>query len=127
RTDSAESPSAYFTSLVLPELENSFEIELFDSEEREVLGRRTKHFLKAAAIHAVSPFDLFFYQLENAKEAHFVRFHLGLQPGVVLFHDLFLSDEGPEPLLESHWRAVLAKYRGHTASWAERGSKPPPP
>lgn len=127
RMDSPESPSAYFTALTLPNLTERFDVELFDTEEREFLGRRTRHFLKAAASHAENPFDIFFYQLENAKEAHFVRFHLGLQPGVVMFHDLFLSDEGPEPLLESHWRAFVARYEEAARGWPERGSKPPAP
>jgi hypothetical protein len=44
-------------------------------------------------------------------------------PGVVWFHDYFLSDFGPEPILNSAWRETVAKFKDCTRVWSPHEQK----
>ena len=115
-----QSLSAYASSLLLPLLIERFDIELFSSSEGSFSGLPVSNFLTAFLRHIDKPFDVFFYQFEDRKESNFVRSHLGLMPGVVWFHDFFLTSDGPEPLLNSPWEDVVRKYNESSLPWPDR-------
>jgi len=101
------SRAAYFSDVLLPLLRPSFEIELFHNSAKEYRDFPTFHYLRALERHAVKPFDIFFYQIEDRRESSFARMHLGLMPGIVLFHDFFFTERGAESLIESSWEGVV--------------------
>ncbi len=103
--------SHYYTELLVPRMSKQFNIIQYGT------GEDTKNFLSAFIDHEKEPFDLFFYQFENYKNSNFVRAHLGLIPGVVLIHDFFLTDDGPEPLLNSSWSDTLEIFLGRKNSF----------
>ncbi|NLF26160.1 MAG: glycosyltransferase family 4 protein [Deltaproteobacteria bacterium] len=113
--------SAYVSTLLLPLLSQSFEIELFCDSFGRYQEFPTHHYLTAYKRHAECPFDLFFYQLEDCKCADFVRIHLGLIPGIVWFHDFALRTDGPEQILGSPWQETVAKFE----AISKPDSKPP--
>ena len=117
------SVSAYTSDCLLPHLRERFEIELFHPSFSRYHDWPTRHYLEAASRHADLPFDVFFYQLEDSPEAAFTRIHVGLLPGVVLFHDLMFSSHGPEPILNSPWRETLKKFQDPGHPWPARGSE----
>lgn len=123
RSSAGESLSAYFTDCVLPFLQERFEIEVFHNSFEKYKGLPTFHYLQAAPRHAAYPYDIFFYQVEDKKENDFIRTHLGLIPGVVLFHDFVLSTDGPEPILNSPWQATLKKFQNLDLTWTDRGAQ----
>ncbi len=122
-----ESPSvsAYLTDQLVPLLSDEIEIELFHDKFWESALAPTYHFLTAARRHDANPFDLFFYQFEDREESFFVRSHIGLKPGMVLFHTLLSKSEGPEPFHYSPWESVVKKFRAEAESWPVRNSFPP--
>jgi glycosyltransferase involved in cell wall biosynthesis len=61
----------------------------------------TRHFLSAFREHAKNPFDLFFYQVEDRTSSYFSRMHLGLIPGITLFHQFLFTTRGPIALASS--------------------------
>ena len=113
-------PSAYFTDRLLPTLNGLFDIDLFHDGFAGHPACPTYHYLTAVSRHRAEPYDIFFYQLENSRESYFSRIHLGLVPGVVLFHDLLFSDDGPEPILNSPWSAVADKFHHRDLGWPDR-------
>jgi glycosyltransferase involved in cell wall biosynthesis len=113
------SVAAYCSDEFLPLLGGRFEIEPFHAGfECSRYGAR--HFLTAYKRHSERPFDLFFYQIEDVKACDFVRIHMGLMPGVVLFHDLIFRSDGPEPILNSPWQETLSKYHTPERPWPAR-------
>lgn len=118
-----ESAAGYFSEAILPLIRDQVELELFHNSFESYQDYPTFHFLNAYQRHEKNPFDVFFYQLEDRSEANFVRLHLGLIPGVVLFHDFMYTSFGPEPILNSPWQTTLAKYRDPTANWVARGAE----
>ena len=117
------SACAYFSDEVLPHLAARFDIELFHAEFLEYRDLPTFHYLKAFERHKLNPFNLFLYQLEDSTDAHFVRAHLGLIPGAILFHDLLLYNHGPDPLRSSNWRSVVERFVGFSGGWPHPGKK----
>ncbi len=114
------SVSAYVSDELLPLLREQFEIELFHSQTGSYLDFTTHHYLTALRRHREAPFDLFFYQLEDLKSSYFSRMHLGLYPGIVLFHDFLLTDDGPEPILNSSWSKMVQKFHDQGCPWPSR-------
>ena len=116
----SESVSAYFSDQVLPLLKDQFEIELYHDSFLNYPGFQTQHFLTAYRRHQEKPFDCFFYQLEDSRATAFVRAQLALLPGVVLFHDFILSDDGPEPILNSPWKEIVRRFHDSQYAWPVR-------
>ncbi len=121
RFDAPQSPSSYFSETILPYfLERSggpFAISLYGEGTGRFRNLPVKHYLAAAIDHQENPFDLFFYQLEQGREAGFMRMHLGLLPGVVLFHDFVMPDFGPEPIMNSPWERVVQLFNNLETVW----------
>ena len=115
-----ESVSAYVSDQLLPLLKDEFEIELFHDSFLDYRGFRCAHFLSAYRRHQENPFDCFFYQLEDSRVCAFVRAQLALMPGVILFHDFILSDDGPEPILNSAWKEIVARFHNREHAWPLR-------
>ncbi|MEZ4753230.1 MAG: hypothetical protein R3A13_02845 [Bdellovibrionota bacterium] len=115
--------SEYCTELLLPELNQSFDIELFHNAFEPYQDYKTYHFLNAAKIHDENPFDAFFYQLEDHLALNFIRMHIGLKPGIVWFHDFILSNYGPEPILNSPWEETVKKFKDKDRPWADRDAE----
>lgn len=113
REDSS-SLAAYFSYHLLPAMRESAEIELFHAvmNVREELSVPNHHFLRAMAEHARRPFDLFFYQVEDCPSAFFSRHHLGVAPGLVLFHHFRLFTPSPVALLHSPFESVIEVIHG---------------
>jgi glycosyltransferase involved in cell wall biosynthesis len=110
----APSISAYVSDQLLPHLRKSCDIELFHNSFESYQDLPSFHYLRAFERHQTQPFNLAFYQVEDGPAAHFTRFHLGLMPGVVLFHDLLVVDSGPVPLYESPWEGIIKKFNSDT-------------
>jgi glycosyltransferase involved in cell wall biosynthesis len=83
----------------------------------------SRHYLTAALEDEQNPFDAFLYHLEDHRRTAFSRMHLGLKPGLVWFHDFLLTDDGPEPILNSPWSSVVARYQDINTPWPERGEE----
>ncbi len=115
-----DSVSAYTSRILLPILRKDHNIDLFHDSFSNYQDYPTYHFLTAIGRHKEQPYDLFFYQLEDSKTSNYVRIHLALVPGVALFHNFLLSDDGPEPILNSAWKDVLSKFDNQTLSWPDR-------
>jgi hypothetical protein len=113
----------YFSEQIITHLKSAYEIEIFSngfgSEAFESLGVPVSNYLRAFEVHQKNPFDLFFYQIENSRASDFIRIHMALEPGVTLFHDFILSDFGPEPILNSPWRDVCARFNHKQSEQAE--------
>jgi hypothetical protein len=116
----AASRSAYVTKQLLPLLRSKFEIELFHDKFTGFQDYPTFHYLSAFERHESTPYDLFFYQLEDHPSSAFVRMHLGLKPGLVWFHDLLFSTRPPEALLHSSWEHVIERLAGQSSEWPNK-------
>ena len=113
--------SGYLTKTLLPYLADSFDVDVFNASPTPVSGAcGSFHYLTAASRHIAHPYDLFFYNMEDVVALGFSRIHLGCLPGVVYFHDLLLSTDGPEPILNSPWRHTLARFWNRAAPWPAR-------
>ncbi|MBX7144088.1 MAG: hypothetical protein K1X79_06530 [Oligoflexia bacterium] len=117
------SVSAYASELLLPHLAQHFEIELFHNGFEQHQDFPTHHYVSAYAVDRANPFDLVFYQLEDARTSNFVRVHLGQMPGLVWFHDIIFTSFGPEPILNSPWQYALRKFNDPKLEWPERGEE----
>lgn len=104
------SSSAYFSDVVLPIVHSAFEVDLFGKEEGRLNDQKILHYVTAGSRHKENPYDLFFYQLEDSQECDFIKIHLGLIPGVTLFHDIVWSTDVPPPLTFSVWREFLKAF-----------------
>jgi hypothetical protein len=116
-----ETLSSYCSSLLLPQLEERFEIELF-SDSRASFAESTpgRHYLTAMTEHRKTPFDLFFYQIEDHRRLRFVRSQIGIMPGVLWAHDLYLSDLGAEALHTSPWEQTIRRYHDQRVPFSDR-------
>ena len=82
------------------------------------------HYLKAYQRHRHSPFDLFFYQLEDGRPSRFVRSSVGIVPGITWFHDLFFQDLGPEATHTSPWENSVRQFYAPETPFADRSVAP---
>jgi hypothetical protein len=112
--------------MLLPLLEQWCAIDLFHDSLTQFEGRSVAPFLSAFDRHTRNPYDIFFYQLEDGRHSYFSRVHLGLIPGVVWMHDFFLSDYGPEPILNSAWHETVKKFRERKHPWCAHDMKHKP-
>lgn len=115
--DVPASVSAYASSVLIPQLEREFDLTLFSRRAGDFNGRPVSHYLSAFRHHQENPFDICFYHFEDRREADFVRLHLGLLPGVIWFHDFFLTSDGPEPILNSSWEDTVSRFHDASVSW----------
>lgn len=116
-----DSLGAYCTSLLLPYLRERFTIEVFsDLSATPNLAVPHHHYLNAYKRHRATPFDLFFYMIEDGLPARFTRAHLGLAPGIVWLHDLLLSDLGAEAFHSSPWEYTIAQFSDLSAPFNPR-------
>jgi len=106
----SNSLSAWVTAGLVPLLRDEFEIELFHDSFAEAGDLPIRHYLTAFQRHREEPYDILFYQLEDSPHTNFSRIHLGLMPGVVLFHDFMLSTECPAPIRNSPWQETVRRY-----------------
>jgi glycosyltransferase involved in cell wall biosynthesis len=120
-SDLSESSSAYISRAILPHLQESFDIELFSDKEESFHGLESQNYLRAA--EREDQFSLFVYHVEDTRELAFSRLHLGLVPGVVFFHDLLLSDFGPEPILNSPWSETQKVFHSSGYPWPKIDSE----
>ncbi len=102
--------AAYVSDMLLPVVHQGFEVDLYGKEDGEVNSQRIRHYLSALRHHKENPYDLFFYNLDDSEESNFIRMHMGVVPGVTLFHDLLLKSEGPAPLTFSVWPELLKEF-----------------
>ncbi|RIL05753.1 MAG: hypothetical protein DCC75_11445 [Proteobacteria bacterium] len=119
----SRSLSAYFSSRLIPLLNERYEIEFFSADFSGPSDIPCFHYLKAFEEHRSRPYDLFIYNLENSKSAYFARTHLALIPGVVVFHDLLFGDFGPEPILNSAWRHTVKKFHSSAEPFPDRAQE----
>lgn len=117
------SKAAYFSDLVLPLIDKECEINLYHDSFEQYRDFPTYHYLKAFENDKAQPYDIIFYNLEDAKWCNFVRSHLGLIPGITYFHDFILSNYGPEPLLNSPYDQVINKFFERSIEWPIRDVK----
>ena len=111
--------SAYLTKSVLPYLSEAFEITIFSDCFESWSEFRCEHYLAFSRLDKVQSYDAVVYQVEDHKDLGFSRFHIGLRPGVVLFHDLLLRTPQPEPLVKSPW-SMRSKSKLGAPIWAGR-------
>lgn len=103
------STSELFSRFILPEFAKLCELTVFGvSSGEEYLNAYRQNF------------DLHIYNFEDTKDAYFVRSHLGLIPGLTIFHDFFLTSDGPEPILNSPWEETVRKFNDPKRHWADR-------
>jgi glycosyltransferase involved in cell wall biosynthesis len=114
-----ESIALYFTQQLLPIIKDEIEVEIFHPHVSNVqtcdsISDSTKchHFVRAVSEHSKRPFDLFFYQVEDHPSAFFSRYHLGVMPGLVLFHNYRLRTPTPPALRHSPFKEVIEMFRG---------------
>lgn len=120
---SSASHSAHVSDLLLPLLEDQFDIELFHNGFDSYGDLPTYHFLSAFHRHKQKPFDIFFYQLEDHPDSQYLRIASTLMPGVNWFHDLLFSTHGPEPILNSSWSETCQKFINPDREWPDRDRK----
>lgn len=109
----SSSKSAFFSDQILPliKAQDAIKIDLFHDGSDIHDDFPTYHYLSAFEHHRHEPYDLFFYQLEDHPCSSFARLHLGLVPGVVLFHDIYFTYHPPEPIHRSPFKSIVDKYR----------------
>ncbi len=122
-SEPTQSLSAYVSDALLPFIGKRCEVELFHNGFISHPDFPTYHYLRAFERHREKPYDIFFYQVEDGQVSHFTRFHLGLVPGIVLFHDLFVTDSGAVPLYVSPWEETVKKFHDPLRSWPTRDQK----
>ena len=125
------SVSAFCSRILLPILASDFELTVFHAAEQGVFpitGAEisVQHYLTARALHQQTPFDLFFYNVEDSQDLNFSRMHLALIPGIVWQHDFFMTTHGPEPILNSSWTEIVKNFRAEPRIWPERKREYPP-
>jgi hypothetical protein len=106
----SSSVSAYLTDVSLPIVQQGFEVDLYDREEGHLNNQKIRSYLSALRYHQEDPYSLFFYQLEDSSECNFIKMHMGILPGVTLFHDLLFQSEGPPPLTFSVWPELIKEF-----------------
>ncbi|RME59006.1 MAG: hypothetical protein D6780_05785 [Candidatus Dadabacteria bacterium] len=103
--------SWYLTKKLLPYLKDYFSIELFtdtlSSGVQETLAVKVNHYL--SFFQKEKHFHTALYFLDTTPFSSFVRYHLGLSPGVVIFESLWSDAKSPDPLIESPWKDFIKK------------------
>lgn len=117
--------SAYATSLLMPILSESMDVDLYHNSFESYEQYPTYHYLKAAQRHSDQPYDFFLYHLEDHPTAQFSRVHSVLKPGIVWFHDYLFSGFGPEPILSSPWQKVASQFYMSVRNFPSRMAKAP--
>ncbi|MDZ4785914.1 MAG: hypothetical protein SGJ02_07540 [bacterium] len=120
----SSSTSAYFTDLVSNKLKTSFEIDFYTDADGEYQGTPTLNYLSFYQHHRKNPYSIVFYQFEDSKAANFVRMHLGLIPGITLFHDLLIKEEMPPPLTFSAWPEILKGFNQNSLTFPKKYPQP---
>jgi hypothetical protein len=120
---SENSHSAWTSGILLPILRHWFDIELFHDSFDSYQDYTSHHYLSATTRDAKAPFDLFVYQLEDAKCSQFCRVHAVLKPGLLWFHDYLFTSFGPEPILNSNWQHAVAQFHETASDFSERGTE----
>lgn len=92
------SKSYYFSTKVLPYLKEHADIDIFTDSKCDgtFCGLNVYHYLVAFKLDNIKNYDIFFYQVEDDDSTNFIRVHLALIPGIVLFHDFYLYNEPPQ-------------------------------
>lgn len=120
-----ETLSSYCSRLLVPRLRERFEIEVFcECSPHNADSSVARHYLTALTRHKENPFDLFFYQLEDNKRATFVRSHIGIMPGILWAHDVYLSGHGAEALHTSPWEQTIQRFYDSTVPFADMSMHP---
>lgn len=103
-------PSAYLTRLVVPELlkDPKIEVKIYSniSDPNTYFKLASGKTLQVHHYLSVSEYDVSFNQVEEGVGSHFLRMCVGLYPGIVFFHDLYLSDLGPDPVTNSPYTFI---------------------
>jgi hypothetical protein len=106
-------------------LARDHDVEIFtDTTASTNFGLQSSHYLTAHRKHQRTPFDIFFYQLEDSKACRFIRGHIGLVPGITWLHDLFYNDLGPEAFHTSPWETTIAQYHDPSVAFYDRSKAP---
>ncbi len=128
-SEAVASVSHYCTDILLPLMRDSFEIEVFSGLPRGThLGVPRHNTLNAYQRHRTSPFDIFFYQIENGPLGRVVRTQAGMMPGISWMHDTLLTDPGAEALHTSPWqRSVQQMLDGSLPFMQGNEYRLPPP
>lgn len=92
-----------FSSSVLPFLKEQADVDIFSDNKNisTFCSLNVYHYLTAFILDKEKKYDIFFYQIENHNDTNFCRIHLALKPGVVFFHDFYLSSDIPQTILPS--------------------------
>lgn len=123
----SDSIAAYTSDLLLPQLVEHFSIDIYSDltcESESYRDCKIHNYLSCYDRHRKNPYDLVFYQYEDTKLANFVRLHLGLIPGITLFHDLLIKEELPPPLTFSPWPDIINLYKNPEYIWPDRYPQP---
>lgn len=114
------SQSAYFSARVLPYLANNAEVEIYHNSFSAHAVVPAHHYLTLAQRHLERPYDIVLYHLDGLPANRWARVAVGLLPGIIVFHDFVFKDFGPEPVLNSAWRAHVAKFTDDEVKWPAR-------
>lgn len=95
------SKSFYFSNSILPYLKEFADIDIFsDTNNTDTFcDLKVYNYLTSFSHDNKKHYDIFFYQVEDDKSTNFCRVHLALRPGVVLFHDFYLSVVPPQTII----------------------------
>jgi hypothetical protein len=117
--------SQYCTDLLLPLLQDEFEIEVFSNLSPGAhLGVPRYNTLNAYQRHRDNPFDIYFYQVEDGPLGRVVRTQVGTMPGITWMHDTFLADPGAEGIHTSPWERSVQQMLDLSLPFLERGELP---
>ena len=117
--------AAYFSDQLLPFLKSRFEIDLFYDQFERRQDFETYHYLSAFDRHRANPYDAFIYNVEDCASADFVRSHLGVIPGIVIFHDFLFTRKLPLNLAISPWDDIIERFNHRGHEWPERREDEP--
>jgi hypothetical protein len=108
--------STFLTKALVPLFNSAgIKVSVFSDNVTDIVcddGKSYKvgHYLNAYQNKLVGEkFDIYFHQVEEGKKSHFLRSAIGIYPGITYFHDLYLTDLGPDPLTNSPWSWVANK------------------
>lgn len=117
--------SQYCSDLLLPQMKEEFEIEVFSGLTLgSHLGLPRYNTLNVYQRHRAKPFDIFFYQVEDGPLGRIVRTQVGTMPGISWMHDTVLSDPGAEGIHTSPWERSVQQMLDLSLPFLERGDLP---
>lgn len=95
------SKSYYFSTKVLPYLKEKAQVDIFTDTKclGTFCGLNVYNYLTAFIKDNKEHYDIFFYQVESLDCTNFIRVHLSLIPGIVLFHDFYLYNNPPQTIV----------------------------